>query len=60
MDSKGNKVELEITEKPVDDPEEGTTQKVFEQKWTGRVTKMDPTTRKQEWSDEVTYPVVID
>lgn len=60
QDSKGQKAELETVEEPCVAESDDVMQKVFVQKWTGRVAKMDEKTRKREWSDEVEYPVMID
>jgi len=55
-DATGRNTELNILEVPTARPNENR----ITQAWTGKIMKMNPATRKREWSNDVSYPVRID
>ena len=62
QDSEGKKLELEQKQKSKKEiKKRGKTyeEEIVSDKFTGRVTIMDPKTRKRSWSEDVKYPVMI-
>ena len=55
VDAKGRNTKLTITEVA-----KGIDEKEITQVFDGQVMKLNPITRKREWSNQVTYPVKID
>jgi len=56
QDATGRNTKIEVTEQPTGVTDEKLITQVFQDK----VMKMNPETRKREWSSDVTYPVTID